>query len=64
MPAPDANLTPHRFVWIDRMQSRLEQPGEEGSGARLRDADFHHANYGSLPCLKQRFGQVCRGTLT
>ena len=59
----DPNL-PTDCPGINGLQPRPTQPGEDSFGSWLPDADLHHASYGSLSCLKQRLGHVCRGTLT
>ena len=60
----DPNLPADCLVGINGLQARPTQPGEDSFGSWLPDADLHHASYGSLSCLKQRLGHVCRGTLT
>lgn len=42
--AADSNLPAYGLVGIDRLQSRLKEPCEEGFGSWLRDADAHHVN--------------------
>lgn len=40
----DSNLPADGLVGIDRLQSRLKEPCEEGLGSWLRDADTHHVH--------------------
>ena len=42
--AADSNLPAYGLVGIDRLQSRLKEPCEEGFGSWLRDADTHDVN--------------------
>jgi len=42
--AANSNLPAYGLVGIDRLQSRLKEPCEEGFGSWLPDADTHDVN--------------------
>ena len=59
-----SHMAADRFDWVHRRERSRAHPSKERTDSRLRHTDAHEAGpYGVLSCLKQRLGQVCRGTL-
>ena len=59
--ARSSNRSRHGPRRIGRLQSRPDDAPEQRTGGRRGQREWHRG-YGVLSCLKQRLGQVWRGT--